>query len=142
MNNQSCKSVILFFKIKKNRDFIFEYLADMQKFVAVHPVITKIDKISDGKFLVHETLKIGIIPFSFTYPVTIKSSEIDHSVTISATVMKVTTIKMTFVLNTDGAFTDVKEFIQFKSPLPIRTFIGNIFRKQHTQLFKNIGAVE
>ncbi len=93
-------------------------MTDMQKFVSVHPVITKMDKVSEGKFLVHETLKLGFIPFFFTYPITIESNTIDHSVMICATVMKITTIKMSFVLNPDADFTGVKEIIQINRFYP------------------------
>ena len=34
----------LLFKLNKPPDLIFDYLTDMQKFVSVHPVISKIDK--------------------------------------------------------------------------------------------------
>jgi carbon monoxide dehydrogenase subunit G len=60
----------LSFKIHNNIDLIFGYLTNMQKFVSVHPVISKIDNTSNKNYLVDETLKFGFIPFSFTYPVT------------------------------------------------------------------------
>jgi len=40
----------LSFKINKSADFIFDYLTDMQKFVSVHPVITKIDKTNNDSY--------------------------------------------------------------------------------------------
>src|SRR5690606_40899548 len=49
-------------------DLVFDYLTDMQKFVLVHPVISKIDSTGQESYLVHETLKFGFVPFSFTYP--------------------------------------------------------------------------
>ena len=39
-------------------------------------------------------------------------------------------------LNED--FTVVEESIKFESPLPVKFIMQRIFRKQHTQLFKNI----
>ena len=88
----------LSFQIKKPVDVVFDYLTDMQKFVSIHPVITKIDKTGNDCYLVHETLTFGFIPFSFTYPVTIESNTVNHSITIRATVMKLTKIEMTFLL--------------------------------------------
>lgn len=128
----------LSFSVKKNPDFIFDYLTNMQKFVSVHPVITQIDRISDKNYLVHETLKLGFIPFSFTYPVIIGSTSINNAVTIRATVMKITEIQMTFLIKPDKDFTVIEENIKFKSPLPVRSIMESIFKKQHTQLFKNI----
>lgn len=62
----------LIFKIDQTTEIVFDYLTDMQKFVSVHAVISKIDRVSENNYLVHETLKVGFIPFSFTYPVFIE----------------------------------------------------------------------
>lgn len=128
----------LSFKLKKSPDLIFDYLTDMQKFVSVHPVISKIDKTGDESYLVYETLKFAFIPFSFTYPVTIEKNSADKVVVIRATVLKVTKIEMLFVLKADNDHTIIEENIQFRSPLPIKFIMQGIFRKQHGQLFKNI----
>ena len=61
----------LIFNIPTPIDTVFDYLTDMQKFASVHPVISKIDIVSKNSYLVHETLMLGFIPISFTYPVTI-----------------------------------------------------------------------
>lgn len=128
----------LSFKIHKNIDFVFDYLTDMQKFVSVHPVISKIENTSDKHYLVHETLKFGFIPFSFTYQVTIENSISDKIVVIRATVFNLTKIEMKFVLKADNGHTIIDEEIQFKSPLPVKFIMESVFRKQHDQLFKNI----
>jgi carbon monoxide dehydrogenase subunit G len=128
----------LSFRIKKNIDFTFDYLTDMQKFVSVHPVISKMDNIGQESYLVHETLKFGLIPFSFTYPVTIEKNILDKKIVIRATVFKLTKIEMKFVLKTDNDFTIIDEEIMFKSPLPVKFIMESIFKKQHNQLFKNI----
>lgn len=126
------------FRIKKNTDLVFNYLTDMQKFVSVHAVIFQIDNTGNENYLVHETLKLGFIPFSFTYPVIIEKNSIDKRVIIRATVFKLTKIEMKFVLKPDNDFTIIDEEINFKSPLPVKFIMENIFKKQHTQLFKNI----
>ena len=128
----------LSFRIKRPTDFVFEYLTDMQKFVSVHPVISKIDNTGNDSYLVCETLKFGLIPFSFTYPVTVEKNFADKVVDIRATVFKMTKIEMKFILKADGDNTVIEENIQFKSLLPIKFMMQRIFRKQHSQLFKNI----
>jgi len=128
----------LTFRLKKTPDIVFDYLTDMQKFVSVHPVITHMDKTGNDSYLVHETLKFGFIPISFTYPVIIEKHPVDKIVIIRATVMKLTKIEMRFVLTADNDFTVVQESIQFKSPLPVKSIMQSIFRKQHSQLFRNI----
>ena len=128
----------LSFRIHKKSDLIFDYLTDMQKFVSVHPVISKIDNTGQESYLVHETLKFGFIPFSFTYPVTIEKNILDNKVVIRATVFKLTKIEMKFVLKADNDFTIIDEEIEIKSPLPVKFIMESIFKKQHDQLFKNI----
>jgi len=130
----------LSFKVNKNIDLVFDYLTDMQKFVSIHPVISKIDKTSDKNYIVHETLKFGFIPFSFTYPVTIENSVSDKIVIIRAKVFKLTKIEIKFFLKTDTNNTIIDEEIYFKSPLPVKFIMKRVFRKQHENLFKNIDA--
>jgi hypothetical protein len=128
----------LLFKLKKSPEFIFDYLTDMQKFVSVHPVIYQIDNTSYNSYVVHEMLRIWVIPISFTYPVTIEKNIIDQVVIIRATVFNLTHIEMKFIITTQGDYTLIEENIQFKSPLPVKFIMQSIFRKQHSQLFKNI----
>ncbi|MCF8254475.1 MAG: hypothetical protein K9H61_06655 [Bacteroidia bacterium] len=131
----------LLFRTKKSVNLIFEYLTDMQKFTSVHPVITRIEPKGSNNYLVYETLKLGPIPFSFTYPISIEKSDKEQIVIMKATVMKLTKIEIEFNLKTDDDFTLVEEKIQFKSPLPIQFIMERIFRKQHTQLFNNIEQI-
>jgi len=125
-------------KVNKPYGVIFEYLTDMQKFVQVHPVIYKIDPISDNQYLFFETLRIGLIPWSFSYPGTIEGSDDAKKVVMQATVMQMTKIEMTFNMEPEGDFTIINEVITFKSPLPVKFLMENIFKKQHAQLFENI----
>lgn len=62
----------LTFKLTKKPKFILGYLTDMQKFTSVHPVISKVERTGNNGYLVHETLKLGFIPYSFTYAITIE----------------------------------------------------------------------
>ncbi len=129
------------FTVHKPVAILREYLTDMKKYVSVHPVITKISHTEANRYLVYETLKLGWIPYSFTYPVTIELPPETNSVVIRATVMKLTRIQMTFLLKAMGESTVVEETIVINSPLPVKGIIEKIFRTQHTQLFENIGLL-
>lgn len=131
----------LSFILHKSPDHIFDSLTDMDKFASIHPVITKIEKMGENKFLVHETLNLGFLPFSFTYPVTIESDVANKTVSIKATVMKMTHIEMNFSIRQEGDISIVEEIITFKSILPVKTFMEKIFREQHTLLFQNMDRV-
>ncbi|MDP3557113.1 MAG: hypothetical protein Q8T03_07040 [Bacteroidota bacterium] len=130
--------MVLSFKIKSTAELIFDYLSDMQKFVLVHPVIFKIDDTGNNTYLVHEKLQFGFIPVTFTYPFTIEKNLANKIIIMRATVMKFTKIEIHFSLKQENDFTLVEETIQFKSPLPVKFIMQGIFKKQHTQLFKNI----
>ncbi len=128
----------LSFQSKKNINLVFDFLTDMQKFVSVHPVILQIDKTGDDCYLVHERLKLGFIPFLFSYPVLIEINKLNNTVTYRATVLKFTKIEMKFVLKVENGFTQIDEEIQFTSPFPVEFILKSIFKKQHQKLFKNI----
>lgn len=130
----------LSFKIHQSTTAIFEFLTDMQKFASVHPVIKKIEHLSENNYLVYERLTFGFIPFSFTYPVAVEQNFGEKKVTIRATVMRFTKIEMAFELSALGNSTVINETITFKSPLPIKNIMANVFRKQHTLLFENMAA--
>lgn len=132
----------LSFKVKKPPHLVFDYLTDMQKFTSVHPVITKIAKTASDNYMVYETLRFGFIPFSFSYPIIIHSEPMKNTVIIRAMVMKIMKIEITFKLKKETEYTIIEENIRFKSFLPVRSLMERIFKKQHTQLFKNIGMTQ
>ncbi len=70
----------LTFKLQRAANLVFDYLTDMQKFASVHPVIYQIDAKRDGSYLVHEKLRIGFIPFAFTYPATVEQDMAEKKV--------------------------------------------------------------
>jgi carbon monoxide dehydrogenase subunit G len=132
----------LTFDLQQPIELVFDYLTNMQKFVSVHPVISKIEPVSGNCYLVHETLKLGPIPVSFTYTVTVESNALNKTVMIKATVMKLTKIDMHYTLTQMAGHTRIEETIDFRSYLPIKFVMQKIFRKQHTQLFENINKLK
>lgn len=128
----------LTFTLKKAPDFIFGYLTDMNKFVAIHPVISKIEALGDDRFFVHETLRFGFIPYSFSYPVMITSDREGKTITFKATIQKMTQIEMHFSIREENGHSIVDEEISIRTPLPVKGIIRKVFRDQHAQLFKNL----
>jgi len=136
--NEELSKMNLSYTLSQPPALIFDYLTDMDKFASIHPVISRIDRTGDNAYLVHETLKVGCIPFSFTYPVTIKSDRTRNTVTIKATVMKLAHIEMHFVIRGEGGHSVVDESITFTSVLPIKMVMKKVFREQHNLLFQNM----
>ncbi len=124
--------------LKKPVDFVFAHLTDMQKFVAVHPLIYRMDRLDGNTYLVFERLKIGFIPYSFTYTATVESDGANKTVLLRANVMNLATIEMHFAIKASGSGYVVTETVTFKSTLPVRAIMEPVFRKQHTRLFPNI----
>ncbi len=131
-------SLILTFEVKKPVETVFENLIDMQKFVSYHPVIDKIELVSDSNYLVYETLKVGFIPVSFRYQFFLNMNLLEKTVEMNATVMKFTKIKMVFVVKSEGHSSQVTETILFKSTFPIKWNMSKIFKIQHITLFANM----
>lgn len=134
-------TIHLEFKIKKTVAFVFEYLTDMQKFVRVHPIIYKIDKLQDNKYLIFEKLKIGFIPYSFTYFATVASDFEQKTVVIKAVIMKIVHVEMLYTITSENDYAIINETINLKTILPIKSIMKSIFQQQHELLFKNIEQI-
>ncbi|TAF65434.1 MAG: hypothetical protein EAZ55_09255 [Cytophagales bacterium] len=129
------------FRIKKDIDTTFDYLTDMQKFITVHPIISKMKQIDHETFLMYETLTIAFIPFSFTYPVTVQKNSAARKANIKATVFKQIKIEMNFTLTAENEYTIIEEEIKLKTLVPIQWIVKGIFKKHHARLFKNIESI-
>lgn len=126
------------FTLAQPADVVFGYLTDPRKFVAVHPVISRMQPLGAGRYRVYETLKVGGLPFSFTYPATITHDEAANTVRIDATVFRLTWIAMDFRLFSQNGKTIVEEEVTFHSVLPVKRVMEKVFREQHQLLFQNI----
>lgn len=122
-------------------EFILDYLIDMDKFASIHPVISKIKPLGRQHFIVYETLQIGPVPWSFTYPVQVILSPDGMTVTMKAIVMKVTKIEMVFEVRKSGLHTLINEKIHMETPLPVKKMMQKIFKKQHIQFFKTLESL-
>ncbi|OYU65215.1 MAG: hypothetical protein CFE22_14870 [Cytophagaceae bacterium BCCC1] len=123
--------------INKPINLVFDYLTDMQKFAAAHPVIHRTEKLSENNYMVFEKLAF----ISFSYPVTIDFNKKENTILMEAVVMKFTKINMVFSLKSVDNTTIVKETISIKSPFPLQSIIESIFKKQHEKLFRNFGEL-
>lgn len=126
------------YTLNKSEDFIFDYLTNMEKFVSIHPVISKMQKIGHNNYKVHETLKFGLIPYSFTYSATVESDLPNRQVVMKAVVMGFNKINICFKITEAMGQTIVHEEVSFKTLLPIKGMMRKVFREQHALLFKNL----
>ena len=133
--------MILKYKINQTPEMIYDYLSDMTKFVSVHPVITKMKKKGMNKYRVYETLHLGFIPLSFTYPATIYGSREKGHIRMQVRVMNMTEVDMVFDIQEAAGGSVVFEEIQIKSLLPVKRHMEKLFRDQHYLLFENINKL-
>lgn len=132
------KKMILNYEILKPINEVYYYLSDMDKYVLVHPIIYKIDKISENYYSIFETLKLGIFTFTVKYPAQIDCDFKAKKIKMTAQVLKMIKIEIVFNLKTLGSKTSIEETITFKSFIPIGIFLSSIFKNQHQLLFNNI----
>ena len=130
----------LLFISKKSPAQLFQYLSSAQNFVSVHPIISKMEDLGNNYFLVHETLRMGPIPISFTYKVSIEKNEQANTVVMKARVFGITNIHMKFNIKQLAEGTEIEEQIDFKTFFFLKPILKSIFKTQHTQLFQNIEA--
>jgi carbon monoxide dehydrogenase subunit G len=128
----------LSFKLSKPALLVYDHLSDMQKFVTVHPIIYKIEPLGKDHYLIYEKLKLFLIPANFTYKVLVESDPDKKTVNYKARINALTKIEMQFCIKEESGGCIVNEVVDFKSYLPVKAMMKNIFRIQHKLLFDNI----
>lgn len=125
------------FRVTRRKSEVKLYLTDPSKFVSVHPLIYRMDRLPDNTFRVFEKTYFARIPYKFTYKA--KIAENGDQVLIDANVMGMTKISMVFEFQDGGqGATLVKEFLSVKSFLPIAGFLGRFILEQHREMFDTI----
>ncbi len=122
-------------------DFIFDHLTDMQKFRSVHPIITKIVHLDDGQYRAYEKLPLPMFSMNITYPFRLSYDRVHHTVHMKAVVMRFIDIVIDVKINQLPDHTLIDELIDIRAPWPLPYFIKGVFRRQHDQLFANIGGL-
>ena len=107
-------------KISQPLNLVFDHLTQIDKFVAVHPVISKAETTGVGTYKMFEKLTFGFIPVTFVYLACIDFDKQLNSVTMKAVVMKMVYVEIHFKLTEQGGQTEILEDIQFRTFLPIK----------------------
>ncbi len=124
------------FTSSKSIDEVKAHLLDAAKFVAVHPLIYRMDAIGNQTFRVYEQVKFGFVPYRFTYTAVIKHEA--DAVIIEATISRFTKLAMHFTFSSENHRTVINEQLQIESPLPIHRFMQRLILKQHQHMFDTI----
>lgn len=129
------------FELKSPARFVFENLSDTDKFVAIHPLIQRMERVGPNDYVVYERIKVWIFPFRFTYPATVVSDRSSMKVTMCATVMRLTSVRMEYDIQPKADGCLVCEDITFATWLPVRFILRRLFQTQHRKLFANLDAL-
>ncbi|MEL7531014.1 MAG: SRPBCC family protein [Bacteroidota bacterium] len=128
------------FEIDNTPEEVFRYLSDMPSFVSVHPLIYRIKSLPNGNHLIHEKIKLGPIPYRFTYPVIVHADEAKGEVQMFATIKKMIFVNLEFKILAAGDKTIVEEKASVRSVLPVKGILRRIFARQHKRMFDNMGS--
>jgi len=128
----------LFFQLHTSPEVVFPYLSDMDLFASVHPVISKMVSTGTNQFMAFETMNMGPIPFSFSYPTVVHHNLTKGVIEMQAVIFKMTTMEISFNLSAQNGVTTIEEDIQIKSIWPLKSLIFGLVKTQHAKLFKNI----
>lgn len=117
-------------------NLVFPFVADIQKFVSIHPVLFKADEVKSNYFLLHERLNKHL-PFSFSYYVTMVEVTHNQRVVMHSNIFKLVDLTLTFdfIYNEQTQFTEVTEYINIKAPAVIKHLFIKTISKIHVQLF-------
>jgi carbon monoxide dehydrogenase subunit G len=132
--------MILTFRVARSPEVVLDYLTDPELFARVHPVVHRMEPLSEGRFRVHETIRMGPIPYSFTYEATVAPDPGALRVVMEFNVRKAVHVTLDFRLRGEGNGTVVEEEVTLRSRLPLGPLMRSLFREQHGILFSNIEA--
>ena len=128
----------MFHQLSKSPSAVLPYLAEMDLFAKMNPVIEKIEKLDDNRYRVHEKMKMGPVFHRVSYPMTLEIDPTIPKVEYHAVISGMAHIYITMILSGDHNHCQVQETIRFRSFLPLFFMIKSIFIKQHRILFENI----
>lgn len=110
----------------------------MDLFASIHPVISKIEAKGGNRYLVFETIRMGPLPVSFTYPVVIRHDISKYFVYMQAVIFTLTTVEVSFNLSAENGVTTIEENIHVKSLPLLNSMTMGVIKTQHSVLFENI----
>ncbi len=132
--------MILQFTVAQNLNKVFQSLSEPEKFITVHPLIFKMEALGNAQYRVYERVKLGFIPYYFSYRAEINNNGKDE-VSISAVVFGITKLRLHFKLSENGDITTIREEAEVSAPFPVKHIMYRVLATQHELMFKNISGL-
>lgn len=122
-------------------DVAFRWLAEPDRFVRVHPLITAMTPTGPGSYRVRERVARGPLPLHFTYPAWIEVDEAERVVQVRVRIWRLIRSTMIFRVVSDGRGSRVEEEVELHAPLLVGRFLEQVIREEHGKLFRTLEAV-
>ncbi len=131
---------ILVHHLPRKINEVYPYLADMGRFVSIHPVIYKHENISGNNYKLYERLTVAGLGISFSYPVSIETAVLDKQVILFSEIRKGVKLRLVFDLVAEGDTTKIIETVSFKGPMLIAPVFMSFLERTHIRMMDNIAV--
>ena len=119
---------------------IFPFFNEMDRFIAVHPVIYKSEMIEPGQYRLYEKLDLKLFKVSFSYTVRIEKSVADQQVIMFSEIRKGVELRLKFDFQAKEGTTQIHETVTFNAPAIICPLFLKFLTKQHKLLITNVAS--
>lgn len=126
------------FMIRRPADRVFADLADPDRFAACHPLIYRLERNGPDRFKVFERIRFGPLGFPFTYPATLQADPATRTLRMEALVHGLVRIDMVLAVIPEGTHSLLREHLQVRSSLPVKSRLSRFIRQQHAVMCKNL----
>jgi carbon monoxide dehydrogenase subunit G len=133
--------VHLTYRLTLPPDVAFRWLAEPERFVRVHPLITEMTPTGPGGYRVRERVARGPLPLHFTYPAWIEVDEEERVVQVRVRIWRLIRSTMVFRVLQDGQGSRIEEEVELRAPPLVGRLLEQVFREEHGKLFRTLEAV-
>ena len=130
--------ITLIHHIPANIDKVFPFFNDIDRFVAVHPVIYKAEATGTNQYRLFEKLDLKFCKVSFSYMVSIETSVPGKQVIMFARIRKGVTLRLQFDFIADNNTTHIHETVTFNAPAVICPIFLKFLTRQHQLLVAKV----
>ena len=119
-------------------EIVYDALADMDQFVEHHPLIYAARVVSPGYYKIYERVRMGFIPYHFTYHAQILPDPVVQRITMKALLYRLISLEIVFFLSSHSSYTKVREEIIIQGPLLIEKKKKKNLITAHLNMFEKI----
>ena len=119
----------------------FDIVTDPIQFPVIHPLITRVVRKDDRRFVFYETASVLFFPYRFQYQVILGYDAVNETVSMESEVQKGLWIKLDFAFEYSNKQCFIVENIEITGPFIARKLLMAKIKKAHFQMFENLKRV-